>query len=1228
MMSDTKSNTNAAPARASQLSQKQREVLGLLLKGKGMKISGEQIIARRASPGPCVVSFAQQRLWLIQQLDPDSSAYNLPLALRLKGTLNYSALWQSLGEIVRRHEALRTRLEARDEQLLQVIIESGEVEVPICDGSELSEAEREQQGREIVNQHAQRPFDLERGPVWRACLVRLGPHDHLLLLCMHHIVSDAWSMAILVNEFSQLYDRYCQGRQVDLPELAIQYADYAVWQRQWLQGDVLDQQLAYWRQQLAAAPVLELPTDRPRPAVATHRGAAVGVRVSADLTDQLKQLSRREGVTMFMTLMAGLRVLLWRYSGQHDISIGTPIANRNRVETEGLIGFLANTLVMRKKMSVEATVSQMLSEEREVALGGYANQDVPYERVVEEMKPERSMSREAMFQVMMILQNAPTDDSTLSNLRINSVPIEVFAAKFDMTLSLVESEKHVYGLLQYASDLYDRERMQRMEKHLRTVLGEMASDSSRRLVDISLLSEQERQQVLVEWNETDTKFPAQLCAHDLFEAQAEQTPDRAALAVGEDQFTYGQVERRSNQLAHYLRRLGVGPGVRVGICLGRSLDMIVALLGVLKAGGAYIPLDPNYPRDRLCYMLEDGGARIVLTKQEHESASADSSAQRIYLDRDWGAIAQESTSKPDPITSSENLAYVIYTSGSTGRAKGVLVSHDNLVNSTFARFAYYKEPISAFLLLSSFSFDSSVAGIFWTLCQGGLLVIPEDGVHQDPVLLGALIERYRVSHLLCLPSLYSLMLEQVASQQLRSLRTAIVAGEECPADLVVCQGRLALQASLINEYGPTEGTVWVTVSDCANHKQIRAVPIGRPIANAQTYLLDSHLEPAPIGVPGELYVGGAGVVRGYLGRPDLTAERFIPDQFGGNTGARLYRTGDSARFRADAQIEFLGRTDRQVKLRGYRIELDEIESLLAQHEHVRQCAVSLRQDQPANFRLVAYFVPSATSALSADQLRTYLQNKLPAYMIPSAFVALSILPVTSNGKLDRKALPEPVYEDVGDEQQAASSAVEEIIAGIWAEVMKVGRVGVNENFFEKGGHSLLATQVVSRVREAMGVEVGLREMFEHPTVRGLAQVVEQERKGAGVRKEPAIVPVSRELKLPLSYAQQRLWFLQQLEPDSTAYNIPYAVRLRGKLSFVILEESLREIVGRHEMLRTRFVTREGSPVQVIDELENTEVLFCDLSNLAEDERERQARGIVEQEANRAFDLERGPVWRA
>jgi amino acid adenylation domain-containing protein len=878
------------------------------------------------------------------------------------------------------------------------------------------------------------------------------------------------------------------GRPSPLPELPIQYTDFAAWQREWLQGERLEEQLSYWRTQLAdAPPLLELPTDRPRPPVQSYKGAHETLILSEPLSRSLKELSRREGATLFMTLLSAFSALLYRYSGQRDILIGTPIANRNRAETESLIGFFVNTLVLRVRFSAEMTFRELMGQVRETALEAYAHQDLPFEKLVEELQPERTLSHSPLFQVMLDLQNAPMRDMELQGLRLTPLPFDSQMAKFDLTLTAGETDGRLSGLLEYNTDLFDAATIKRMMAHFERLLKAAVSDPDEQISRLPLLSDAERKQILFEWNDTQAEYDSTACIQQLFEQQVEANPEAVALVFKDERFSYRELNERANKLAHHLRRLGTAPETLVAVALERSADIVVAILGVLKAGGGYLPLALQQPSERLSFMLADAGVKVLITQSTLPIANWQSAIHVVCLDKEWPAIAKESAENPESGVLADNPAYLIYTSGSTGRPKGVLVSHQNLVHSTLARFSYYREPVNSFLLLSPFAFDSSVAGLFWTLCQGGMLVIPEEDSHQDPTQVEEVIARNSVSHLLSLPALHELMLRQARPEQLTSLRTVIVAGETCPAELVERHFEALPQAALFNEYGPTEATVWSSVHDCQRLAERRPVPIGRPVMNTQIYVLDRQFQPVPVGVTGEIHIGGEGVARGYLNHPDLTAERFVPDPFSRTPGARLYRTSDMARFLVDGQIEFIGRRDQQVKLRGFRIEPGEIETVLGQHPGVRDAVVVAREDTSGGKRLIAYVVvreepPPATSAL-----RDYLRKRLPEYMVPASFLVLESLPLTATGKIDRNALPVDEIAVVTSENYLAPrTAVEKVLAGIFSEMLSLERVSVDESFFDLGGHSLLATQVLSRVREAFQVELPLRKLFKTPTVAGLA----------------------------------------------------------------------------------------------------------------------------------------------
>jgi len=1176
----------------------------------------ERVSRERALP----LSFAQQRLWFLDQLEPGSAFYNVPTAVRLQGQLNIEALERTLTEIVRRHEVLRTTFQSINGEAVQVIGEAQRFAVAVTELSALEDAEREQRAQELIDAEAQTPFDLSAGPLLRLKLLRLAAEEHIVALTMHHIVSDGWSMGLLLNEIATLYRAYSTGEASPLMELSIQYADYAVWQREWLQGEVLETELGYWREQLGEElPVLELPTDRPRLEVQSFRGAVQFFQLGEQSTHSLRKLGQDHGCTLFMTMLAAFQILLYRYSGQEEIVVGSPIAGRNRMELEKLIGFFVNTLVLRTKLSGKPNFVELLKRVREVALGAYAHQEVPFEKLVEEMEPERDLSRSPLFQVMFILQNAAgRAEQSLPAAGLQRVSTEARSSKFDLTMSVTQRGDVLEGVLEYNTDLFEVETMVRLLEHYQNLLQAIAANPQDEIAALSLLGESERRQLLEEWNDTAGEYSGESCLHELFEAQVERTPAAVAVVYGEQQLTYAELNSHANQLARHLRSLGVGPDVLVGICVERSVEMVVGLLGILKAGGAYVPLDPSYPAGRLAYLLEDAKVRVLLT-QAHLCERLPQMAEAVVcVDEEWPEIARHESGNLSSRVLAESLAYVIYTSGSTGGPKGVCVTHANAVHSTSARMAYYEEVVKSFLLLSSFAFDSSVAGLFWTLSQGGTLVLLEEGAQQDVREVRRAVAAQGVTHLLSLGSLYQVLLADESGASLDSLQTVIVAGEACRAELVERHHAVMPGAVLYNEYGPTEASVWSTVHDCVGGEE--PVPIGRPIRNMQAYVLDEQQRLAPRGVRGELYLGGAGVARGYLGRAELTAERFVPHPFSAEAGARLYRTGDIGWYRADGALMYGGRVDEQVKLRGYRIELGEIEAALLGHEGVREAVVVAREE-----RLVGYVVGDE---LSTASLREYLSERLPSYMVPGALVQLTELPLTPNGKVDRKALA--LREDVGEraaESVLPRTAVEELLASIWAGVLRLEGVGIAENFFELGGHSLLATQVMSRVREVFGVEVPLRSLFEQPTVAGLAGKIEAALRGERGIAAPPLERVSRERALPLSFAQQRLWFLDQLEPGSAFYNVPTAVRLQGQLNVEALERTLSEIVRRHEVLRTTFKSIDGQPVQVIGDAEPLRIAVTELSVLEEGEREETARRLIDAEAQTPFDLSTGPLLR-
>ncbi len=1059
---------------------------------------------------------------------------------------------------------------------------------------------------------------------------------------MHHIVSDAWSMGVLIREVATVYHALTSGQLPELPDLPIQYPDFSAWQREWLQGDVLKAELGYWKNQLAGSPpVLDLPFDRPRPPAKTFSGDYRTFEISSELTGALKGISRQNGATLFMTLMAAFNVLLYRYSGQDDIAVGTPIANRNRLETEGLIGFFVNTLALRTDLSGEPTFVELLRRVRETALQAYAHQDVPFEKLVEVLQPERDLSHTPLFQVLFVLQNAPMPAVELSDLTISTMSIDSTTVLYDLVLSMQEEGDHLSATLEYNTDLFDASTVERMIGHFQALLGGITEMPEQSLLTLPMLTPGECEQVLLQWNDTVSETPIDRCIYEIFAEQVEKTPDAIALSFGETNLTYQELNRRANQLARHLQRLGVGPDVLVGLSVDRSIEMVVGLLGIMKAGGAYVPLDPAYPKARLLSMLEDAHLSILLTQEamtaevwnqdrlaeEGADASQISKVQIILLDSQWPNIAQEAEENPLSNVTPQNLVYVIFTSGSTGRPKGVMIPHRGLVNLTGEQIQDFGVDASSRVLqFASFSFDASASEIFMALLTGARLYLAPRETLMSPPDLMTFFQREKITTVTLPPS----VLRVLGDAESPYPETIISAGESCSKEIAE---KWSKNRVLINAYGPTEASIGVS-SFHVDHipEKGASIPIGRPIANDQLYLLDRKMNPVPIGVPGELYIGGAGLARGYLGRPDLTAEKFLPNPFAKAPGERLYCTGDLARFHEDGNIEYLGRIDHQVKIRGFRIELGEIESVLLQYSAVREAVIIARQSKQveSDSRLIGYVVlDKERGEVGVNELKNYLRERLPEYMVPSALVILPKMPIAPNGKIDRKALPEPDMEATLAEHPyvAPRTQEEKIIAGIWEQVLGMERVGALDNFFDLGGHSLLATQVTSRATEAFNVQVPLAIIFEAPTVAEFAQQILQLMRETHKMQLPPLLPISRDEALPLSFAQQRLWFLDQLEPGSPLYNLPTAVRLFGALDVDLLKKSLQGVVQRHEILRTSFVAENGRPRQVILPVTDTELPVIDLSHLDVDSKEKQVLRIATEESLQVFDLSRGSLLR-
>jgi amino acid adenylation domain-containing protein len=1045
------------------------------------------------------LSFAQQRLWFLTQLEPDNPAYNIPQALRFQGPLDLNALRQAISAIVERHEVLRTTFKLVKGEPVQIISKAHNVQVVFLDLGSLPAELREAETMPLRTAESLQPFNLTRDFPIRATLLRLGPDDHLLLLTLHHIVSDGWSMGVFTRELSVIYEALVTGQQHELPELPIQYADFAEWQREWLQGEVLLEQLRYWKESLAGAPaVLDLPTDRPRPVIQSFRGSHLKFSLSQRLSESVVALGRREGATLFMTLLTAFKILLLRYTSQEDIVVGTPIAGRNQIETEGLIGLFVNTLVLRTELAGELTFLKALQRVKETALGAYSHQDLPFERLVEELNPARDVSHTALFQILFILQNAPRESFDLSSLTVTRLPAASQTAKFDLTLQMSEDAGRLTCWFEYNTDLFDESTVVRMGRHFEVLLEGIVANPDCRLIELPLLTDAEHRQ-LSEWNENAAGLEFQRCLHEVFEEQAAATPDRMAVFSNERELSFAALNGRANQLAHFLRSYGVGPEVRVAVCLERSAEMIVSVLGILKAGGAFVPIDPGYPADRVAFLLEDSRAPVLLTEQHLLASLPATDATRICIDSDWEKIAHGSTENPRPSVTADNAAYVIYTSGSTGKPKGSVSPHSASLN----RFewmwrAFPFENGEVCCQKTSLSFVDSIWEIFGPLLKGVPIVIVPDNEVKDPQLLIRALSDHQVTRLVLVPSLLRVLLDQPGELQhmLASLKYWICSGEILPVDLAQAFKVRLPESLLLNLYGSSELAADVTFHEVREPETVNTIPIGRPIANTSAYLLDPHLQPVPIGVHGELYISGAGLARCYLDHHELTAEKFLPNPFGAETGERMFRTGDVARLRSNGAIEYLGRKDFQVKIRGQRVELGEIENSLRTHRDVKLAVVSLIELTKDNRGLVGYIVRndsmSGNNAKLVGELRDFLRRTLPEYMVPVRFVFLDTLPLTPSGKVDRRALPLPAEDRISEIIRVApGDELERRLVHIWERLLGVSQVSVTDNFFDLGGHSLLAVKLVADIAEEFGQRIPLVGLFQSATIESLATILRQ-----------------------------------------------------------------------------------------------------------------------------------------
>jgi amino acid adenylation domain-containing protein len=1191
-------------------------------------------IERRVVEGSAPLSFAQERLWFLEQLEPGSAVYNICRGSRLTGQLNVFALEKSLAALLRRHQILRSQFRIIEGRPIQVTAASPEFKLHFTDLRSLKGSTLDYEIRRQIRAEREQRFDFSSGLFLRGALLQIRNNQHILILTTHHIAADAWSMGILTRELWILYDAYANGRPSALQDLAVQYADYAIWQREWLQENVLESQLSYWKEQLKELPILHLPTDHLRPVKQSFRGARQPLSLPESLTKAINELSEREGVTQFMTLLAAFQVLLSRYSGQEGVVVGSPIANRSSAQTEGLIGFFVNTLVLRSDCSGNPSFREFLLRVRDVCLSAYAHQDLPFEKLVEELRPERDLSRNPLFQVMFVLQNTPRRLAQPVGLSIERVDVLPATSTFDLSLYLREREGKLIGFFEYNTDLFEPSTIGRMIGHFQTLLEGIAADPEQPISTLPILTESERHQILIEWNDTAADYPRDSCIHELFEAQVERTPEANAVEFDGKQLTYRELNSQANQLAHYLRRLGIGLEKLVGICIERSIETVVGLLGILKAGGAYVPLDPAYPRERLAFMLKDAQVSVLLTQEKLiedigwkviDDSSPRSPVPRpemklVCLDTNWETIHGETAQNIGSEVKPDNLAYVIYTSGSTGQPKGVAIEHRNTV--AFLRWAgsiFTPEELRGVLASTSICFDLSIFELFVPLSWGGKVILVEN-VLQLPSAPG----RHQVTLINTVPSAMTELLKINGLPE--SLRTVNLAGEPLRSDLVEQIYGGTNVNKVYDLYGPSETTTYSTFTLRDSNKP---ATIGRPIANSRIYILDGSLQPVPVGVTGEILIGGAGVARGYLNRSELTAEMFIADPFSEGQGSRLYRTGDRGCYLPDGNIKFIGRIDNQVKIRGYRIELGEIEVVLTKHPAVKDCVVAVceRESRPGK-DLVAYVVPREHSVPSVTELRGYLKENLPEYMIPSSFVVLEALPLMPNGKVDRNRLPRPgTIPPLTGKLATPRNEIEELIAQTWREVLRIEDVGIYDNFFELGGHSLLATQIVARLQEAVNKDVRLRVLFDAPTIAELAEELETIIRDGHAPELPPIVPVPREGPLPLSMNQEHLWQIDQMIPGTHFFNMPYVYRLSGDLNINALQEALNEIVHRHEALRTVFAKIGGRPVQVIRDGSDCQLPVEDLRSGERDDVSRRAVSFVLEEREAPFDLSEGPLLR-
>lgn len=1233
-MSDLHKQLNSLPPA-------QRAKLYRLLKASDNKDQIPRINVQERNNSSFPLSFSQEALWFLAQLYPHSSSYNVFEALQINGPLVVQALENALNAVILRHEVLRTIFLLEGDKPVQRIIDHYKIYFPIIDISKITYAEMEQEIQELLSASITPPLDFIREPPLRALLIRKDEEDAILLIVAHHMSIDFWSIEIVKKELFLYYTAFAKGEALSLPPLTVQYIDYACWQRNWLNGQRLSSELAYWQKQLAKVPLfLDLPTDRPRGREQTFNGRREKFVLPLPVAKQLIIISRQEEVTVFIALLAVFQLLLSRYSGQEDIVVGTPIAYRPFEETTGVVGLFLNTLLIRTDLSCVSSFRDLLAQIKKVTLEAYDHQSLPFMLLVQNMHTKRDLKYVNLFQVMFLLQHKSPILST--NLTIQPLEIENKTSKADLICFLEEDNEYIQGYFEYNTDLFEQQTIIDMIQHFQVLLASMVGNPDQLLREMSLLTSPEQFDILSQETLRPFSISSTDCIHTLFESQARQRPDAIALSDENIQITYQNLEHRSNQLARYLLKIGVTSEMPVGLYLERSWELVVGILGILKAGGVYVPIDPAYPTQRIAFILADAQVSVVVTQERLKEKLPSTWHNAVCLDRDWSDIALEDLNSPLCISDPASAAYLIYTSGSTGIPKGVVVSHANVARLFTVTYPIYQfDEFDVWALFHSIAFDFAVWELWGALFYGGRLVIVPYWTSRSPDMLYRLLVETQVTVLNQTPSAFSQFIqtdkEAGTLSPLLSLRLIVFGGEALNfSDLEPWLARHGDQAPrLFNMYGITETTVHVTtypirLQDVSNAgKNI----IGRPLADLQTYVLDPALHLVPPGVTGELYVGGAGVARNYQHRPDLTAERFIPNPFALEKGERLYKTGDRVRYLKNGNIEYLGRIDQQVKIRGYRIELGEIESALKHHPRVRAAVVVQQGDVQEEKKLIAYLVLKQMDDYIVPQIRTFLRDQLPEYMVPSAFAVLETLPITTNGKLDQRMLP-VIHEDPsGYAGVTPQTPVEEIVADIWMQVLHLSKVSVQDNFFDLGGHSLLATQVISRLRAIFQIDVPLKQLFAFPTIQGLARFIDLALQGPPEQGDcslflPEIVVASDREKIPLSFSQQRLWFLDQFETGNSAYNITMAFRIKGTLDLPALQQTCREIIFRHEILRTSFRMLDEYPQQVISAVSTVAQLpvgVVDLSQLSRAMQEAEKAKCLHEAGNYPFDLAHGPL---